>query len=280
MAHQRFTKRNRRSRNAKVGRRRRAVGLGTGAGAVVAFGLGPLAAAPAANADDFGILDSILDPIVASLSGADPVLGAGLDGWLASLDAALGAASSVDPASSLDAALGAASSVDPANATAATTDLTQLYDTYVYEPSHTFDQRWIDGTTFLGQLTVQYDNFVNSLDPGTLLIGNGADGTAADPTGGAGGLFFGDGGTGFDSGTAGVAGGNGGIAYDGDGGAGGVGYEGSMGGTGGDTAYGIGGEGGQGGAADGGPAGTGGAGGNATGSFFGIGGGRRAGRYR
>jgi hypothetical protein len=37
---------NRRSRNAEARRRRRVVGFGTGAGAVLAFGMGPLAAAP------------------------------------------------------------------------------------------------------------------------------------------------------------------------------------------------------------------------------------------
>ena len=37
---------NRRSRNAEARRRRRVVGFGTGAGAVLAFGMGPLGAAP------------------------------------------------------------------------------------------------------------------------------------------------------------------------------------------------------------------------------------------
>jgi hypothetical protein len=74
------SKRNRRSRNAKA-RSRNAIGLGAGAGAFLALGLAPLANAPTAKADDFGILDSNLDPIVASLSSADPALGAGLDGY-------------------------------------------------------------------------------------------------------------------------------------------------------------------------------------------------------
>lgn len=42
------------------------VGLGSGAGAVLAFGLGPLAAAPPAHADEF---DVIIDPIINSLIG-------------------------------------------------------------------------------------------------------------------------------------------------------------------------------------------------------------------
>ena len=79
----------------------RAIGLGGSAGAFLALGLGPLANAPAAHADDFGILDTI----IGSLSSADPALGSGLDGWLASLDSALGAASAVDPTSGVDAAV-------------------------------------------------------------------------------------------------------------------------------------------------------------------------------
>ncbi|MEK1283095.1 PE family protein [Mycobacterium ulcerans] len=56
------------------------------------------------------------------------------------------------------------------------------------------------------------------------LIGNGTDGTAANPDGGAGGLLIGDGGKGFSSATAGVAGGSGGSAgLFGSGGAGGTG---------------------------------------------------------
>ncbi|MGO9068081.1 hypothetical protein [Mycobacterium sp.] len=39
--------------------------MGTGAGAVLAFGLGPLAAAPVAHADEF---DLIVEPIINSLS--------------------------------------------------------------------------------------------------------------------------------------------------------------------------------------------------------------------
>ncbi len=95
------------------------IGLGTSAGAFLALGLGPLAAAPAAHADEFGI-DSILEPIVTSMTNVDPVLSVGLDHWAASLDAALGSLSSADPttgldhwAASLDAALGSFPSADP-----------------------------------------------------------------------------------------------------------------------------------------------------------------------
>ena len=109
MAGKHNAKGNRQSRKAKGRRRSRAIGLGGSAGAFLALGLGPLANAPAAHADDFGIIDTI----IGSLSSADPALGSGLDGWLASLDSALGAASTVDPTSGLDAALGAASTADP-----------------------------------------------------------------------------------------------------------------------------------------------------------------------
>src|ERR1700744_848932 len=195
------SKRNQRSIRAKASRRRRAVGLGSSAGALLAFGLGPLAAAPAANADE---LDAILDPIINSLASIDPTLAADATSLLSTLDTALSGASSADPASAVS---------------AQSTDLAQLYDQFIYEPAHTFDQEWINGTTFLGNSTVLYDNFINSLSPGTLLIGNGADGiSAADPNGGAGGLIFGDGGTGWDSTIAGDNGGAGGVAFDGNGG--------------------------------------------------------------
>jgi hypothetical protein len=68
---------------------------------------------------------------------------------------------------------------------------------------------------------------------GRALIGNGANGTAASPNGGAGGLLYGNGGTGYSE-TAGVAGGTGGAAgLIGNGGAGGAGGAGAAGGAGG-----------------------------------------------
>jgi hypothetical protein len=58
------------------------------------------------------------------------------------------------------------------------------------------------------------------------MICNGVDGTEADPDGGNGGLWFGDGGDGWTSTIEGVAGGNGGHAGGiGDGGAGGAGAQ-------------------------------------------------------
>ena len=76
--------------------------LGTGAGAVLAFGMGPLAGAPAANAD---VLDTILDPIINSLSSVDPALAVDATGWVAGLDSALAAASTADTSSAASAPL-------------------------------------------------------------------------------------------------------------------------------------------------------------------------------
>ncbi|GFG79858.1 hypothetical protein MPRG_31340 [Mycobacterium paragordonae] len=106
---------------------------------------------------------------------------------------------------------------------------------------------------------------------GRPLIGNGANGTAASPNGGAGGLLIGNGGNGFSftSGATAQNGGSGGAAgLIGNGGAGGTGYLGGSGGGGGNGGWLIG-SGGSGGAAGavnllGAIGGTGGAGGNAT----------------
>ncbi|WP_152328839.1 PE family protein, partial [Mycobacterium tuberculosis] len=106
---------------------------------------------------------------------------------------------------------------------------------------------------------------------GRPLIGNGADGTAANPNGGAGGLLYGNGGNGFSQTTAGLTGGTGGsaglIGNGGNGGAGGAGANGGAGGNGG-WLYGSGGNGGAGGA---GPAGAIGAPGVAGGAAAGVG---------
>ena len=82
---------------------------------------------------------------------------------------------------------------------------------YVYLPLHTDLDNWINSP-----LGGQVDGFINEVS-GQYLIGNGADGTAADPNGGNGGLWFGDGGDGYgpsgDGGNAGLFG-NGGNAGD------------------------------------------------------------------
>jgi hypothetical protein len=87
---------------------------------------------------------------------------------------------------------------------------------------------------------------------GRPLLGNGVDGTAANPNGQAGGLLLGSGGAGWGSSTPGVGGGAGGaaglIGNGGPGGIGGAGAPGGPGGTGG-VLVGFGGNGGPGGAA-------------------------------
>lgn len=83
-------KQKRRSDRDKA-RRRRSIGLGGSAGAFLAFGLGPMAAAPPAHADEF---DVIIDPIVNSILGS-------VTDSMAGLDALIG----VDPTAGLDLAL-------------------------------------------------------------------------------------------------------------------------------------------------------------------------------
>jgi endoglycosylceramidase len=212
------------------------------AGAFFAFGVSPLATAPAANADEFGL---ILEPILNSLSSIDP----GLVADVSTL------ATSLDPTFAADSAASASVAAAPA-------DFSELFNQFVYTPTHTALEGWINSN--LGH---QVDGFINSA-AGSFLIGNGAPGTEADPTGGAGGSLFGDGGAGWNSTEAGVAGGHGGAAgMVGNGGAGGDGGAGANGGDGGagGSFLGDGGDGGNAGAGstpDGLPA-LGGAGGNA-----------------
>src|SRR5689334_11329586 len=176
MAGKHSSKGNRQSRRAK-GRRARAIGLSGSAGAFLALGLGPLAHAPAAHADDFG-LDSIIEPIINSLTAADPTLGASLDSWMSSLDTALGAGSAVDAASATD-------------------------------PFASFwqglEQDWIN-SPFGGQVDGMLNTWYAQADPAAAgdpsagacgLICNGVDGTAAHPDGEGGGLWFGNGGDGY-----------------------------------------------------------------------------------
>jgi endoglycosylceramidase len=214
------------------------VGLATSAGAFVAFVLNPLATAAAAHADE---LDLIADPILDSLSNIDPTLATDLSALV----------SGFDPTFAGDHAAAAALTA------AASPDFAQLFSQFVYTPIHSAEQGWISSP--LGE---QVDNFINSAF-GQNVIGNGADGTAGHPDGGAGGLLFGDGGNGWDSNVADMSGGNGGAAFFGNGGNGGDGGDDADGGAGGNTQFGIGGDGGAG--------GNGGDGGSGTG-LFGIGG--------
>lgn len=146
------------------------------------------------------------------------------------------------------------------------------FQTLIYNPVHTVGQAWIASP--FGQAVDPIINAPTNLLFGRDLIGNGAAGTLANPTGGAGGILFGDGGAGY-SPTGGVlaTGGNGGNAgLIGTGGMGGAGFGGGVGGTGGVGGWlmGNGGLGGAGGALAGGTGGAGGAGGQAL--LFGNGG--------
>ncbi|WP_205874926.1 PE domain-containing protein [Mycobacterium camsae] len=170
----------------------------------------------------------------------------------------------------------AAASYAGAEAAAAQTlgDLDSLaaqgFQSLVYGPIHAAGDAWIASP--FGQALDPIINTPTTLLLGRGLIGHGAAGTAANPTGGAGGILFGDGGTGY-SPTAGVtpggAGGNAGLI--GNGGAGGAGFGGAIGGTGGVGGW-LMGNGGLGGAG-----GTGGAGGQAL--FLGNGGAAGAGGF-
>ncbi|MEO8813953.1 MAG: hypothetical protein ABI307_15505, partial [Mycobacterium sp.] len=257
MVDQDFTNRNHRSRNGKA-YRRRVAGLGTVVGAFLAFGMAPLATAPAANADELG-LDGIIDQLSGSVSGVDPGLDAdptaGSDNLLSTLN--------------LEDTAGSAAAADPS-------DFTQMFNNFLYQPIHGFEQDLINNPAFAALFAPINQFFALSGTCG--LICNGADGTGPLllANGQAGGLLFGDGGNGFDG-----AGGAGGAASFGNGGDGGTGADGLNGGAGGNSAFGVAGNGGDGGAgavlqvagiASLGSPGIGGAGGNATGFLFGIGG--------
>ncbi|MCV7379880.1 PE domain-containing protein [Mycobacterium alsense] len=107
------------------------------------------------------------------------------------------------------------------------------FQTFVYGPIHATGEAWINSP--LGQAVGPIINAPTDFLLGRDLIGNGAAGTAVSPTGGPGGLLFGDGGAGYSpTGGAGAVGGAGGAAgWIGNGGVGGAGFAGGAGGTGG-----------------------------------------------
>jgi len=219
---------------------RRVIGFGTSLGALVAFGLTPLSGLPVAQADDFGLGDLIGDLFTGSDAADSPAAASGL----ADIFSGTGAES---------------------------LSVEGIFQQFIYDPIHTGIEDWIGS-----DIGKEVDGFINDIS-GMFLIGDGAAGTSADPNGGVGGLWFGDGGNGWDSTEAGVAGGAGGDAQSffgngGDGGDGGIGAAGGAGGNAG-SLFGIGGSGGDGGAAadEAATAGIGGDGGNG-GQLFGIGG--------
>jgi hypothetical protein len=100
MADRRGSKHNPRSRKAMTHRRRRAVGLTGAIGMFLALGLGPLANAPKATADEFDVvIDQVLNAITASLGDAAA-------GSAAVPELSLGATESMAAASPADALQG------------------------------------------------------------------------------------------------------------------------------------------------------------------------------
>lgn len=254
MVTHRNNKRNHRPPNANSSRRR-VVAFGAGTGSFLAFGMTALSALPLAQADDLGLGELIVELFGGpgdATAGAGDVVSAPGDGLQSALDVG---------ANGIDQASAAVASVSPAaDMLGAPADM--WFQQLVYDPIHTAIEAWIRS-----DFGKEVDGFINQIS-GQYLIGDGAAGTAADPDGGAGGLWFGDGGNGWDSTQVGVAGGAGGDAgWFGNGGDGGDGGAGGNGGDGGDggSALGIGGNGGDGGVGETGnglPA-LGGAGGNA-----------------
>jgi len=271
MAGRAGSKRNRDARAAKTDRRRQAVGLSSSAAVFLALGLGPLVAAPSANADPLtDLLDVIIEPAIAASSGISP-------------------AEFFDP-SILDAALSQLAT--PAGWETLGSDLSSIGASFAGLPSNaaaaadssnwveTLEQDWFNSS--YGQ---EFDSEINPLFASSStcgLICDGANGTGGDSLAAAdgqnGGLWFGDGGNGAtdaggDAGNLGNGGEGGNGADGGNGGNGGTGGsfagDGGNGGTGGDGVAGVndgtGGNGGNGGNAGlSGTGGTGGDGGSAS----------------
>jgi endoglycosylceramidase len=234
----------------------RVVAVATAAGAFVSFGLMPLALTAAAKAD---IEDVVTDPIINSITAALTNLTdafAGLDpaAGLAPLDlGSVGADTGAVSAAAADLAGGGGVSESAAESATAAASASTSSAATLDSTLHTLEQEWI--TSAAG---IKFDDNLNTLwhDVGGsgILIGNGANGVGggslAEATGGAGGMWFGDGGNGATD-AAGQGGAGGAAGLLGDGGTGGNGGDGT-GGAGGDggaggTLLGDGGTGGNGG---------------------------------
>ena len=129
----------------------------------------------------------IIDPIINSILGS-------VTNSITGLDALLG----IDPTAGSDQYRGCCEPDRAArNILGIDSSLADLFQTEFYEPLHPADQAWINSP--LGE---EFDNAINPLfatNDFCGLICNGTPGTEADPTGGNGGLFFGDGGAGWTS---------------------------------------------------------------------------------
>ncbi|MGB3332700.1 MAG: PGRS repeat-containing protein, partial [Mycobacterium sp.] len=184
----------------------RAIGFATAAGAFLTFGLTPLAAAPAAQADFDDALDAVfalfLDDTTNTLDWDAVFSPTAWDTFLAPAhwDTAL---------AELGSALAGSAVADP----------NTLLLQYFYTPIHTGIEGWINSD--LGE---QLNNLINQpflALTGRALIGDGADGTAEHPDGGDGGWLFGDGGNGWtNTGSDGMGGAGGNAGMFGNGGTG------------------------------------------------------------
>ncbi|WP_255351884.1 cellulase family glycosylhydrolase [Mycobacterium sp. UM_Kg27] len=206
---------------AKPAMRRRVVCLAASTGALLTFGMAPLAAAPAAQADFDDALDAVLAPFVDATTNT-------LD-WDAMLSPS--AWNTFLAPTHWDTVLTELSGAALAGPAVADPNTWLLQ--HFYTPIHDGLEEAINSD--LGQLLLGLVNQPTLLLTGRPLIGDGADGTAAQPNGGHGGWLYGDGGDGWDntdSGGMGGAGGNAGMV--GNGGDGGDGADGGLGGNGGD----------------------------------------------
>ncbi|MGA8548376.1 MAG: hypothetical protein WB785_24405, partial [Mycobacterium sp.] len=207
------------------------VGLSTSAGAFLAFGLGPLAAAPTAKADVF---DDILDLALGSAAGSaltavnptdfvDPGV---LSGLLADLATPAGWDTLLTDFSSpgnFDAAFSGSSALSDTGSAVSAADSSTSF-------LHGLEQVWIN-SSFGQQVDSALNTWAAQADPAAAgscgLICNGADGTSGgtlvQADGQDGGLWFGSGGNGAtDAAGQGGDGGNGGLFF-GEGGNGGDG---------------------------------------------------------
>ncbi len=167
MADRRGTEHNRHSRKATNRRRRGAVGLTGAAGMFLALGLGPLANAPKATADEF---DVVIDQVVNAISGSLGDVAAG-----AAAVPELGSLGLSASESTAGVGLGSLSDVGSAAATP--------LDAWL----HGLEQDWI-GSDFGQQFDTLINSWFNLADPSSSACGLICDG--ADGQGG--GLIFGD----------------------------------------------------------------------------------------
>ncbi len=168
-----------RSAKLKIRSRGRAAGVGMAVGAFLAFGLTPLASAAVANADG---LELILDPILNSLSGVDPTLGADVSTLMASFDPAFAgdaatAAGSATDSADVSNALSAASGSLPSLSSLVSTLQSDLNND-IYQPLLTAGENFINNSANASLLNAINAPFVELF--GRDLIGNGITGDTAN----------------------------------------------------------------------------------------------------